>query len=154
MRRVRALLRIDRADDELARALARAGFYVERVAPEEDGLEEKLADPDLAVVDPRLVLGGGRRAERTEEAESIAERSLEQLCAEKLASLLERLGGETLPDLHGTVIAEVERALFRVALEQAGSVGAAAELLGIHRNTLARKLAKLGLRPAPARRRA
>jgi len=154
MRAVRALLRTDRADDELARALARAGLYVERVAPGEAGLEERLADPDLAVVDPRLVCGERPRSTRSERGEAAGERSLEEICAEKFSSLLDRLGGETFPDLYDTVIAQVERALFRVALGRAGNVGAAAELLGIHRNTLARKLARLGLRSAPARRRA
>lgn len=152
MRRVRALLRLDRADDELARALARAGVYVDRIAADAEDLEERLADPDLAVVDPRLVQGRAAPARPADEAATDA--SLEQLCAQKLGALLDQLGGETLPDLHQTVIAQVERALFRVALERAGSVGAAAELLGIHRNTLARKLVQLGLRSAPARRRA
>lgn len=154
MRAVRALLRTDRADDELAQALARAGLYVERVAPGEAGLEARLRDPDLAVVDPRLVHGDCLQSSREGRGLEVAERSLEELCAEKFSSLLDRLGGETFPDLYDTVVAQVERALFRVALERAGSVGAAAELLGIHRNTLARKLAKLGLRSAPARRRA
>lgn len=152
MRRVRALLRNDKADDELARALARAGLYVERVSAGAKNLEAKLAAPDLAVVDPRLLQARARKAATPDEA--TADASLEQLCAQKLTSLLEKLGDQTLPDLHQTVIAQVERALFRVALERAGSVGAAAELLGIHRNTLARKLDQLGLRPAPARRRA
>lgn len=152
MRPVRALLRDDRADDELARALARAGIYVERVAASGGELDDKLADPDLAVIDPRLVQARTSPARPAEEA--AAEAPLEELCAQKLRSLLDRLGGETLPDLHQTVIAQVERALFRVALERAGSVGAAAELLGIHRNTLARKLSQHGLRPAQARRRA
>lgn len=149
---MRALLRNDRADDELARALAKAGLYVERVAVGNKNLEAKLAAPDLAVVDPRLVVARPARPAAVEEAG--AEGSLEQLCAQRFEALLDRLGDQKLPNLHETVIAQVERGLFRVALERAGSVGAAAELLGIHRNTLARKLVQLGLRPHPSRRRA
>lgn len=148
---MRALLRTDPADDELARALARAGLYVERVLGDEE-LEEKLSAPDLAVVDPRLVRASDQPRERSDTG--LAGASLEELCAQRLVSLLDRLGDETLPDLYQTVIAQVERALFRVAIERTGGVGAAAELLGIHRNTLARKLTQLGLRPTPARRRA
>lgn len=152
MRRVRALLRNDRADDELARALAKAGLYVERVAAGGKNLEAKLSAPDLAVVDPRLMQAKPAKAAKADEGAT--EASLEQICSQRFSAVLDQLGDQTLPNLHETVIAQVERGLFRVALERAGSVGAAAELLGIHRNTLARKLAQLGLRPAPARRRA
>lgn len=129
---------------------------MERIAASDrEALEERLLAPDLAVVDPRLLASRPLPASReSAETGGPGEKSLEQLCADKIQGLLDRLGEETLPDLYDTVIGEVERALFRVALERAGSVGGAAELLGIHRNTLARKLAQLGLREGPSRRRA
>lgn len=141
---MRALLRADRADDELARALARAGLYVERVS-------ELSPDEDLrnvAVVDPRLLAGRERLLPvLPSPAAASQEPSLEELCYDKLSQLLDRLGTERLPALHGTVLAQAERALLRISLERTGALAAAAELLGIHRNTLARRLDVLGLRP-------
>lgn len=154
---MRALLRTNRSDDELARALAGAGLYVERVAAER--ARERLEAADVAVVDPRLLGAAAPPPVRAAPADPVAERSLEELCYARLAEVLDRLGNERLPGLHGTVIAEVERALLRAALERAGSVAAAAEVLGLHRNTLARRLEELGLRkresraPAPRARR-
>lgn len=156
---MRALLRTNRSDDELARALAAAGIYVERVAA--DHARERLGADDVAVVDPRLFAGAAAPAPiPAPPASGAAERSLEELCYERLAAVLDRLGNERLPGLHDTVIAEVERALLRAALERAGSVAAAAQVLGLHRNTLARRLEELGLRrrecrapvPRPRRR--
>jgi DNA-binding protein Fis len=158
---VRALLRSDRADDELAKALAKAGLYVERLdgRVEVAELEAKLACPDLAVVDPRLLDGqslpppyqeGGAQPSLSQRAGDAA--SFEAMCTERLAAILDRLGDETLPNLHETVVGQVERALFRLVLEREGSVGAVADFLGIHRNTLSRKLQQLGLRETPRRR--
>lgn len=147
---MRALLRADRADDELARVLARAGLYVERV----DELSPNEDFRDVAVVDPRLL--AGREAPLPELAttsRSSPERSLEEVCYDRFRLLLDRLGSQRLPDLHTTVLAQVERALLRVSLERTGALASAAELLGIHRNTLARRLDVLGLRPRqPAER--
>lgn len=160
---MRALLRSDRADDELAKALARAGLYVERLGAcvTAAELEAKLASSDLAVVDPRLLDGRASAADGAPASlpapgapQPVAgdDTSLEALCSERLEGILDRLGDETLPNLHETVIGQVERALFRLVLEREGSVGAAAEFLGIHRNTLSRKLQQLGLRDTPRRR--
>lgn len=155
---MRALLRANRSDDELARALARAGLYVERVAAED--APERLGAPDVAVVDPRLLAGApAAAAAPAVPADAEDDRSFEEVCYTRLSSVLDRLGNERLPGLHGTVIAEVERALLRLALERAGSVAGAADVLGLHRNTLARRLEELGLRrretraPAPKPRR-
>lgn len=153
---MRALLRANRSDDELARALAGAGLYVERVAAE--NARERLGAPDVAVVDPRL-LAAAPAAPVAPPDPAVDDRSLEEVCYTRLSSVLDRLGNERLPGLHGTVIAEVERALLRLALERAGSVAGAADVLGLHRNTLARRLEELGLRrresraPAPRPRR-
>lgn len=145
---MRALLRADRADDELARALARAGLYVERL----DGpaqAQERLDAGDVAVVDPRLLASA--TPEPAKPKARPAQQSLETLCYEKLAQLLERLGDQKLPALYDTVLAQMERALLRLTLARDGSVAAAAETLGIHRNTLARRLDALGLREKAAR---
>lgn len=138
---MRALLRADRADDELAQALARAGLYVERVA--ELSPDEDLRD--VAVVDPRLL--AGREQLLPVLSSTVVEPSLEELCYAKLSQLLDKLGTERLPGLHETVLAQAERALLRVSLERTAALATAAELLGIHRNTLARRLDALGLRP-------
>ena len=74
------------------------------------------------------------------------ERSLEDLCYERIAAVAERLGDQRLPDLYATVLAQVERALLRVATERNGALRDAADFLGIHRNTLSRRLDELGLR--------
>ena len=152
---MRALLRTDRADDELAALLARAGLYVERVE-DAGAAEARLASPDVALVDPRLL--GAPRAPAPAPASAepgasrpLAERSFEELCYERLGAFLDRLGDQRLPALHATVIGEVERALLRLAMERGGSLGAAAALLDVHRNTLSRRLEELGLRRAAAR---
>ncbi|AKU89979.1 helix-turn-helix domain-containing protein [Vulgatibacter incomptus] len=145
---MRALLRTDRADDALARALAQAGLYVERVPADE--AKARSALPDVAVIDPRL-LGGEAPALPCEAAPPPGEgASLEELCYLRLVALLDRLQGGTLPALFSTVMEQTERALLRIALERSDGISAAAEMLGIHRNTLSRRLADLGLRTAKA----
>ncbi|WP_373046155.1 helix-turn-helix domain-containing protein [Vulgatibacter sp.] len=146
---MRALLRADRADDELARALARAGLYVERLA--EGEAAARLARGDVAVVDPRLLAAAAPAS--LPPAQRATRKSLEALCYEKLADLLERLGEQRLPALYDTVLAQMERALLRLSLERTTAVSAAADYLGIHRNTLARRLEALGLRERVARTR-
>lgn len=148
-RDVRALLRADSADDELAAALAKAGLYVER---QDDPAiaSERLASGDVAVVDPRL-LDEGAAPSGPAPRPTTQRRSLEALCYERLEDLLDRLGDERLPDLYQTVMAQMERALLRLALERHETVGQAADVLGIHRNTLVRRLDALDLRKRPRR---
>lgn len=141
---MRALLRANRSDDELARALARAGLYVERVSMER--APDRLESPDVAVVDPRLLGIAPAPAAPPPAVDPDAERSLEELVYAKFSAVLDRLGNERLPGLHATAIAEVERGLLRATLERSGSIAAAAEILGLHRNTLSRRLEALGLR--------
>ena len=51
------------------------------------------------------------------------------------------LDGEKPHDIHSMVIANVEKAMLEIVLEQAaGNQTLAAEMLGINRNTLRRKL--------------
>jgi len=146
---VRALLRTDRADDELARALAAAGLYVERVSAA-DAPARLLDVGDLAVIDPRLLplAAPSRRpaGARAGAEPSVESSPLEELCYRRLAAVLDKLDGGTLPELYATAMAQSERALLRLAIDRTKSLSAGAELLGIHRNTLVRRLGELGLR--------
>jgi len=145
---VRALLRTDRADDELARALAKAGLYVERVSAA-DAPARLLDVRDLAVIDPRLLQhapASSRRPGARQAEPSVESSPLEELCYRRLAAVLDKLDGGTLPELYATAMAQSERALLRLAIDRTRSLSAGAELLGIHRNTLVRRLDELGLR--------
>jgi len=152
MRRiVRALLRSVRSDDDLAKALAKVGLYVERLDVDDDVQARLLQGSDVVVVDPRLLDGSApakHPAEREagrEESERTESLSLEELCYRRLETVLDKLQGGTLPNLHGTVMLQIERALFRLALERTSGITAAAAMLGIHRNTFARRMQVLGL---------
>lgn len=167
---MRALLRSDRSDDALAKALAKVGLYVERLSSQEEAAA-RLDDPrhDVIVVDPRLLGSAGvdgagatdgsapRPGEGAEPltAQDLEALPLEELCYRRIGAVLDQLDGGDLPELYATVLAQAERALLRLALERAPGNTAAAELLGIHRNTFARRLRALGLdrsQGAPRRR--
>jgi len=145
---VRALLRTDRADDELAHALAAAGLYVERISSDDAAARLGDARGDLAVIDPRLLphAKAPPRQEKKAAEPSVETSPLEELCYRRLAVLLDKLDGGTLPELYATAMAQSERALLRLAIDRTRSLSAGAELLGIHRNTLVRRLDELGLR--------
>ncbi len=141
---MRVLLRSNRADDELAKALARAGLYVERVAVGEEArarIGKGLRD--VAVIDPRLLEGAAPLPARQMKGDAT---SLEEFCYRRIGHVLDKLQGATLPNLYATVMAQSERALLRLAMDRMRAISAAAELLGIHRNTLARRLDEHGLR--------
>jgi Fis family transcriptional regulator len=79
-----------------------------------------------------------RNARRGETIEECVLRSLQQY--------FEDLGGAKPHALHEMVLLAVERPLLKFALEKAGgNQSAAAELLGINRNTLRKKLCDYGL---------
>jgi len=64
----------------------------------------------------------------------------------KLAGLLARIDGYPAHDLYEKVLARVERPLFDLVLAHTGGNQVkAAELLGLNRNTLRKKLADLGI---------
>jgi len=64
----------------------------------------------------------------------------------KLAGLLARIDGYPVHDLYDKVLARVERPLFDLVLAHTGGNQLkAAEILGLNRNTLRKKLADLGV---------
>src|SRR6185503_11664490 len=78
---------------------------------------------------------------------------LEEAVRRRLAEVLSDSGAAP-SDLHTTLIAAVERPLIEVVLERAGGNQVkAAEMLGINRNTLRKKITDLGIElkrgPAP-----
>jgi Fis family transcriptional regulator len=59
---------------------------------------------------------------------------------------LARLDGDDITNLHSMVLGEVERPLIQVVLEQCGqNQSKAAQMLGLSRSTLRKKIVSLGL---------
>lgn len=76
----------------------------------------------------------------------LEELSLEDLVKAKLKGLMARIDGYPVGDLYEKVLARVERPLFDVVLAHTGGNQVkAAELLGLNRNTLRKKLQDLGM---------
>ena len=72
--------------------------------------------------------------------------AFEEMVKAKLAGLLARIDGYPVHDLYDKVVARVERPLFDLVLAHTGGNQLkAAEILGLNRNTLRKKLADLGL---------
>jgi DNA-binding protein Fis len=72
---------------------------------------------------------------------------LAQIVRGRIKALLDRLGSHRAPELYRRVIREVERALIEEALQRSrGSQTRAAEILGIHRNTLRARIKALGIK--------
>ncbi|MFT3692497.1 MAG: sigma 54-interacting transcriptional regulator [Kofleriaceae bacterium] len=72
--------------------------------------------------------------------------AFEEMVKAKLAGLIARIDGYPAHDLYEKVLARVERPLFDVVLAHTGGNQVkAAELLGLNRNTLRKKLADLGI---------
>lgn len=89
--------------------------------------------------------------ERDELVAQIQAMPLGRLMRIRLDPLIRTADGGATP-LLTMAVSHVERALIEAALERTeGGLGAAAELLGIHRNTLRQKIHDHGLR-APRRR--
>ncbi len=73
--------------------------------------------------------------------------SFENFLEEKLADLVDRLGGLDHGDIYSLVIQRVEKPLLTLVLRKTeGNQVRAASLLGINRNTLRKKLRELGIR--------
>jgi two-component system nitrogen regulation response regulator GlnG len=70
---------------------------------------------------------------------------LEDAVRQRLAELLDS-GGDGIQDLYNALITAVERPLIEVVLERAGGNQVkAADMLGINRNTLRKKITELGI---------
>jgi two-component system nitrogen regulation response regulator GlnG len=78
--------------------------------------------------------------------------SLEELLEVKLRRFLEQMEGLSLSGIYAQVIEVVERPLLKLILERTGGNQVrAAEILGINRNTLRKKLSTLGVAARPSR---
>ncbi|HEX4449595.1 MAG TPA: helix-turn-helix domain-containing protein, partial [Kofleriaceae bacterium] len=72
--------------------------------------------------------------------------AFEEIVKAKLSGLLARIDGYPIHDLYDKVLERVERPLFDLVLEHTGGNQVkAAEVLGLNRNTLRKKLAGFGL---------
>ena len=79
--------------------------------------------------------------------------AFEEMVKSKLAGLLARVDGYPVHDLYEKVLARVERPLFDLVLAHTGGNQLkAAEILGLNRNTLRKKLADLGLQSQKKKR--
>lgn len=73
-------------------------------------------------------------------------RALEEIVLERLRAYAAQLRGHAARDLYALVMPQLERPLVRVAMELAGGQQTrAAQMLGIHRNTLRVRLKALGI---------
>lgn len=73
--------------------------------------------------------------------------AFEEMVKAKLAGLLARIDGYPVHDLYDKVLGRVERPLFDLVLiHTGGNQLKAAEILGLNRNTLRKKLADLGMK--------
>jgi two-component system nitrogen regulation response regulator GlnG len=78
--------------------------------------------------------------------------AFEEMVKSKLAGLLARIDGYPISDLYEKVLARVERPLFDLVLAHTGGNQLkAAEILGLNRNTLRKKLGDLGINKRPGR---
>jgi Fis family transcriptional regulator, factor for inversion stimulation protein len=74
--------------------------------------------------------------------------AFEDLVRAKLRSVMRLVRGQEVGDLWDQVMQRVERPLIELALERCGGNRVrAARLLGVNRNTLRRKMHKLGVAP-------
>jgi DNA-binding protein Fis len=72
--------------------------------------------------------------------------SFEEMVKAKLAGFLSRMDGYPLHDVYEKILERVERPLFDLVLEKTGGNQLkAAEILGLNRNTLRKKLDALGV---------
>ena len=85
--------------------------------------------------------------ERSREPSGAVEGSLDEVVAAKVRAYLRSLGEVTPRDLHAKVLEIVERPLLEAVLDRTGGNQLrAAEILGINRNTLRKKITDLAIR--------
>jgi two-component system nitrogen regulation response regulator GlnG len=79
--------------------------------------------------------------------------AFEEMVKAKLAGFMQRMDGYPVHDLYEKVVQRVERPLLELVLQHTGGNQVrAAEILGLNRNTLRKKLAELALEGAPPRK--
>jgi two-component system nitrogen regulation response regulator GlnG len=111
---------------------------------------------ELKNVMRRLVLSTSRKLLQASDIDTVlpevAERipledmAFEEIVRAKLRGFLKQTGAYPVDNLYGEVIARVERPLLALVMEHTGQNQLrAAEILGLNRNTLRKKLATLGL---------
>jgi DNA-binding protein Fis len=77
-----------------------------------------------------------------------ADSSLEEIIERKMAECVRGLRGQAAANLHGLMVGLVEKPLLRAVMrETKGNQVRAAQLLGINRNTLRKKLKEHGIDP-------
>jgi two-component system nitrogen regulation response regulator GlnG len=112
----------------------------------------------LAVLSPGKLLRRDdvvRELAREKSAPEATSSPMEQLIEERIREFLRRLGPalDSETGLHELFVRQVERPLVKVVLEAtAGNQIRAAAILGIHRNTLRKKIVELGLAPKARKR--
>jgi DNA-binding protein Fis len=87
-----------------------------------------------------------------EERVPVEQLSFEEMVRAKIRALLQRMEGYPIEDLYEEVISRVERPLIELVLERTGNNQLkAAEILGLNRNTLRKKIAerKVAVAEAP-----
>ncbi|MDB4967618.1 MAG: hypothetical protein JWN44_3307 [Myxococcales bacterium] len=91
-----------------------------------------------------------------EERVPVEQLSFEEMVRAKIRALLQRMEGYPIEDLYEEVISRVERPLIELVLERTGNNQLkAAEILGLNRNTLRKKIADRNVavsEPPPARK--
>lgn len=111
---------------------------------------------ELKAIARRLVLTAARsRIEATDvdavlplvaERVPLEDLAFEDMVKSKLTDFLRRMDGYPLTNLHEQVVARVEKPLLDLVMEHTGhNQVRAAEILGLNRNTLRRKLGELGI---------
>ncbi|HEY6223386.1 MAG TPA: sigma-54 dependent transcriptional regulator [Gemmatimonadales bacterium] len=134
---------VDRGDD----LLLLAAYFINQIAERYGKRITAISHRVLDVLRGRPWNGNVRELRNVVERMVVVARS-EMLCVEDLPPDLR--GEDRVPADRGRggllTLAETEaRHISRVLAETAGQVGAAAEILGIHRNTLTRKIREYGL---------
>jgi len=125
----KAVLLLEKVSDEMVKGLASLGLEVR--AGGDPGA------PDVLLADPRLI--------------AVPECPVEGVIALRAGALLAQIG-DTVPDLHETVMTHAERGLFRAVLAHTQNhLGRTSKILGLDRNTCARKARAFGLMSEPAR---
>lgn len=85
--------------------------------------------------------------------QTVESMGFEDIVRAKLRTFLRRVDGYPVANLYEDVIASVERPLLSLVLEHTGGNQLrAAEMLGLNRNTLRKKLSTLGLSGSSRRR--